>query len=240
MANRNAFLIGCLIFVSLFGIARSNDLIIPNPNNDDRTDFADFALFAKDWQKSANGLAGDFDDSNNVDIDDLMIFGWYWLTQYTEYQQCINADLNGDGIIAFEDLAVIAQYWFMAGVELAGDFDSSNFIDCNDLSVITDCWLKGTRPTQIWERFKAALAASDINLAVSCFADVSSENYRNFFGQAESYMPQMANDMGELIFVRQEEEIAYYDLLREENGTVYAYPVLFVLEETGEWKIYDF
>jgi hypothetical protein len=53
-------------------------------------------------------------------------------------------------------------------------------------------------------------------------------------------MPQMASEMGELIFMGQEEEIAYYDLLREEDGAVYAYPVLFVLEETGEWKIYDF
>ena len=50
----------------------------------------------------------------------------------------------------------------------------------------------------------------------------------------------MANEMGELIFIEKNTEMAYYDLLREEDGQIYAYPIIFGVEETGEWKIYDF
>lgn len=240
MDNRKFLLFVGGVFLFLCGFAWADDWTFPNLNNDDKTNFIDFALLAQNWQAEGSGLVGDLDGSGTVDIDDLMIFSWYWLTEYSQYQQCELADLDGDGIVAFEDVAVLAQNWLKEGQGLRGDFDNSDSIDCNDLSVVVDCWLEGTRPTQVWEQFKAALAASDINLAVSCFTEVSTENYRNFFEQAESYMPQMASEMSELIFMRQEEEIAYYDLLREEDGAVYAYPVLFVLEETGEWKIYDF
>jgi hypothetical protein len=31
-----------------------------------------------------------------------------------------------------------------------------------------------------------------------------------------------------------------YDLLRQEDGQMYGYPVVFVRDEMGQWKIYDF
>jgi hypothetical protein len=212
----------------------------PNLNNDDRVDFADYALLANNWLQSGSGLAGDFDDSNTVDINDLMVFSWYWLAEYSAYQQCQEADLDSDGIIALEDFAILAQNWLVTGEGLAGDFDDSNSVDYNDLSVMTDCWLKGTRPEGIWEQFKASLAAGDVNTAVSYFTEVSAEKYRTFFEHVRSYLQQMVNDMGELIFVEQNKGMAYYDLLREENGDTYGYPVIFIMDETGQWKIYDF
>ncbi|MFH1371626.1 MAG: hypothetical protein ABII09_10130 [Planctomycetota bacterium] len=137
-------------------------------------------------------------------------------------------------------MAKFAQNWLLTGAGLTGDFDTSNLVDCNDLSIMADCWLKGSRPVSVFEQFKAALAAGDINTAVSYFTEVSAENYRIFFEQLSPYLPQMANEMGELIFIEQKDEIAYYDLLREEGGQLYAYPVIFVKDETGQWKIYDF
>jgi len=243
MSNSKVIIFTGVVCLAISGLALAGGIYEPtvvNLNNDDSADFVDFALMADNWQESGSSLAGDFDDSNSVDIDDLMIFGWYWLTQYSEYQQCQRVDLDIDGIIAFEDLAKLAQSWLLSGSGLTGDFDDSNLVDCNDLSIMADCWLKGTRPETVFEEFKAALAAGDINTAVSYFTEVSAENYRIFFEQLNSYLPQIANEMGELIFIEQKEEIAYYDLLREEDGDTYAYPVLFVRDETGEWKIYDF
>jgi len=175
---------------------------------------------ADNWQQTGAGLAGDFDGSNTVDINDLTVFCWYWLTQYSEYQQCQLVDLDNDGIIAFGDVAVFAQNWLSEGTGFTGDFDDSNSVDSNDLSIMAGCWLKGSQPEFIWEQFKAALAAGDVNTAVSYFADVSAENYRTLFEQLSEYLPQMANEMGELIFIRQKDEIAYYDLLREEDGDI--------------------
>jgi hypothetical protein len=94
-------------------------------------------------------------------------------------------------------------------------------------------------PKDIWEKFKVALAASDVNMAVSYFMEVSAENYRNFLEDVEAYLPQMASEMGEIIFIKQDEEMAHYDILREEDGEIYGYPVIFIMED-GQWKIYDF
>jgi len=243
MNNRKSFLLVGIICLAICGLALAGDIFEPtitNLNNDGSADFVDFGLFAKNWQQSGEDLAGDFDDSNTVDTDDLVVFCWYWLFGYSEYQQCQRADLDGDGVIAFEDVATFAQNWLVSGVGLAGDFDDSNIVDYNDLSIMAGCWLAGSRPEGIWEQFKAALAASDVNMSVSYFTEVSAENYRIFFEQVSSYLPQMAEEMGELIFIQQKDEIAYYDLLREEDGDTYAYPVLFVRDETGQWKIYEF
>lgn len=208
--------------------------------NDNFVNFRDFAVFAENWQKTGTGLQGDFDNSGKVDISDLAYLTEYWLAEYSEYQECQRVDINGDGIIAFEDFAEFAQNWLLTDGGLAGDFDDSNSVDCDDLAIMTDCWLKGSRPEGIWEQFKAALAAGDVNEAVTFFAGISAENYRIFFGKLKSYLPQMASDMGELIFIERNEEMAYYDLLRQENGEMYGYPVIFVIDETGQWEIYDF
>jgi len=50
----------------------------------------------------------------------------------------------------------------------------------------------------------------------------------------------MVNDMGELVPISSGANTATYDLLREENGDTYGYPVLFVRDEMGQWKISDF
>jgi hypothetical protein len=234
-----AIIITGIICISVYSIGSAYDVPNPNLDNDERVDFDDFAILSNNWMQTGAGLAGDFDDSNSVDTKDLMVFSWYWLTEYSEYQQCQQADLDIDGIIAFEDFALLAQNWLLTGEGLAGDFDDSNLVDYNDLSVMTDCWLKGTRPEGIWEQFKAALSKGDIDTAVSYIAEISAEQYRIFFEEIEAYLPQMASEMGELIFIKQDEEMAYYDVLREEDGETYGYPVIF-MKEDGQWKIYDF
>jgi len=50
----------------------------------------------------------------------------------------------------------------------------------------------------------------------------------------------MVNDMGELVLISLDNNTAVYDVLREENGDTYGYPVLFVRDEMGQWKISDF
>lgn len=41
--------------------------------------FEDFALFSAYWLMSGDSLPGDFDDSGNVDINDLPHLAYYWL-----------------------------------------------------------------------------------------------------------------------------------------------------------------
>jgi hypothetical protein len=149
-------------------------------------------------------------------------------------------DLNGDKIVNFVDFAMFAENWQKSGTGLDGDFDKSGMVDFNDLATFAYFWLNGPHPLSVFELFKAALLADDVNEAVSYFAQISAESYRSLLEQLQPYFTQMVNDMGELIFIRFDTDMVVYDLLREESGRTYGYPVIFVRDEMGQWKIYDF
>jgi hypothetical protein len=149
-------------------------------------------------------------------------------------------DLNSDKIVNFVDFAMFAENWQKSGTGLNGDFDKSEAVDINDLATFAYFWLSGPHPLNVFELFKAALLADDVNEAVSYFAQISAENYRSLLEQLRPYFTQMVNDMGEMIFIRFDTDMAVYDLLREENEEMYGYPVIFVRDEMGQWKIYDF
>ncbi len=149
-------------------------------------------------------------------------------------------DFNSDEIVNFADFAIFAESWQESGSGLDGDFNKNGIIDSNDLETFCFLWLSGPHPLNVFEQFKSALLADDVNDAVSYFSELSAENYRTFLEQLRPYFTQMVNDMGEMIFIRFDSDMAVYDLLREEGGQMYGYPVTFVRDETGQWKIYDF
>jgi hypothetical protein len=54
-------------------------------------------------------LAGDIDDSGQVDLRDVSIFTSDWLAPV----DCgTRADINGDGVVNFQDFAVLAEEWW--------------------------------------------------------------------------------------------------------------------------------
>jgi hypothetical protein len=238
MGNSKAIIFTGVVCLAISGLALAGGIYEPtvvNLNNDDSADFVDFALMADNWQESGSILAGDFDDSNTVDIDDLMIFCWYWLTQYSEYQQCQMTDLDNDGIIAFEDMAKLAQNWLFTGEGLTGDFDDSNSVDANDLSIMADCWLKGSRPETVIKQFQTAIESNDINEAVFYFADFVKDDYRTIFSENADKLQDMINDMGPMSLEYMDADIAIYEISNS-AGTAF-YPVVFTLDDTGQWKI---
>ncbi|MBA7663607.1 hypothetical protein ES703_71652 [subsurface metagenome] len=149
-------------------------------------------------------------------------------------------DLNSDDIVNFVDFAIFAENWQQSGSGLDGDFDNSGTVDTNDLTTFAFFWLNGPHPLDVFESFKNALLADDVNEAVTFFTEISTENYRPFLEQLSPYFTQMVNDMGELIFIRFDNDMVVYDLLRQEDGQTYGYPVIFIRNEMGQWKIYDF
>jgi len=224
-------------FAFALGIPESN---VPNLNNDEIVDFDDFVILAGNWWQTGAGLRGDLDDSGTVDTYDLVIFCWYWLAQYSEYQQCQTADLDSDGIIAFEDMAKFAQNWLETGEGFASDFDDSNSVDFNDLSVLAECWLQGSRPLCVWEQFKTALAVGDINTTLTFIAEISRDKYAEIFQIIEPNLPDYVADMGTLILESQEEGKVKYEMKHRVGAETYLFPVIFMQEEQGSWKIYNF
>lgn len=179
---------------------------------------------------SATGESGIFLAGGAGDCNEVLDPNWY-------------PNLNNDQSVNFEDFAILGTNWQQSGSGLAGDFDDNKIIDFNDMVILAYHWLAnacGPSPEEVFELFKSALLADDVNEAVSYFAEVSAENYRTFLEQLRPYFTQMVNDMGELLFIRFDTDMVIYDILREENGQMYGYPVTFVRDEKGQWKIYDF
>lgn len=164
------------------------------------------------------------------DCNDILDPNWY-------------PNLNNDQVINFRDFAILAGNWLKSGAALDGDFDESETVDFNDLEYLCYFWLANTcgpSPEEVFESFKSALLADDVNEAVSFFAETSAENYRLFLEQLRPYFTQMLSEMGELVPISLDDNTAVYDLLREEDGRTYGYPVIFVRDEMGQWKISDF
>jgi hypothetical protein len=151
--------------------------------------------------------------------------------------------LNADQSVNFEDFAIFGTNWQQSASGLAGDFDDNGTVDIYDLGILAYYWLASTigpSPEEVFESFKTALLADDLNAALGCFTEIGAENYDPFLEQLRPYFQQMVNDMGELVLISLDNNTAVYDVLREENGDTYGYPVLFVRDEMGQWKISDF
>jgi len=242
MSNPKLLIFAGIICLGFCGLVLAYDIPNPNLNNDNTANFYDFAILAGNWQQTGAGLAGDFDASNTVDINDLTVFCWFWLKEYSEYQQCQKADLDKDGIIAFEDLAIFAQNWLSIGSGLTGDFDDSNLVDYADLAVMANCWLKGTRPLGIWEQFKAALAIGDVNTALTFIAETSRDKYAEIFLIIGPSLPDYAAGMGDLI-LKSDSEVdgeVKYEMTHQVGSETYLFPVIFIKDEHWNWQIYNF
>ncbi len=205
-------------------------------------DFADFAIFANNWQKSGANLRGDFDCSGKVDLDDLAYLSYYWLTEQWE---CSKIDIDTSGRIDFADFVKFADCWLSRSNDInykaECDFDDSNMVDIYDLQAFCDCWLKGATPQDIWEKFKAALWNDDLDKALTFIADSALEKYTAVLTQLRPQFQSMVDGMGDLILDSMDSDRAYYEMLHDEGGGVMAsFPVYFSKDEQGGWKIYCF
>ena len=102
--------------------------LVEDPNyeydlfEDGIVNFYDFVFFAEYWTTNSDWenwqdencyevelLAGDIDDSGQVDLRDVSIFTSDWLAPV----DCdTRADISGDGIVNFQDFAVLAEEWW--------------------------------------------------------------------------------------------------------------------------------
>lgn len=152
------------------------------------------------------------------------------------------SDLAGDdNAINFADFTALAQNWQKTGSGLAGDFDDSGKVDFNDLKILCDYWLAGTQPPEeVFDLFKTALAARDINKAVSYIAEISRDKYSDIFTAIEPNLPNFAAGMGQMTLIYSDVGEAKYEMLHQNGGQTYSFPVVFIREDDGNWKIFNF
>ncbi len=149
-------------------------------------------------------------------------------------------NLNGDEIINFIDFAIMANNWQKTGVGLAGDFDNDHKVDYNDLFILAYRWLEGPRPQTVFAQFKAALAVSDVDRALTFVSEISRDKYALIFQIIEPNLPSYAVGMGNLIFDSAEAGKEKYEMQHQVDSTTYLFPVIFIKDENGSWKIDNF
>jgi len=148
-------------------------------------------------------------------------------------------DLNSDKIVNFVDFAIFACNWQKSGSGLDGDFDSSGTVDTNDLAIFAYFWLNGPHPLDVFESFKNALLAGDVNEALIYVAEISREKYTEIFQIIEPNLPDYAAGMGEMTFDRQRGGEVKYEMRHQDGADTLSFPVLFIRDEDGNWRIFN-
>ena len=149
-------------------------------------------------------------------------------------------DLNSDKIVNFVDFAIFANNWQKSGSGLDGDFDNSGAVDTNDLATFAYFWLNGPHPLNVFESFKTALSAGDVNEALTYVAEISREKYAEIFQIIEPNLPDYAAGMGEMIFDRHRFGEVKYEMLHQDGDETLSFPVFFIRDEDGNWRLFNF
>jgi hypothetical protein len=213
----------------------------PDLEEDNTVNFYDFTIFAGNWGRLGYSLKGDFDNNGSVDIYDLKSFADWWLADYG----CKDADFNLDYSVNFLDFAKLADKWLTdsndAGWESSYDLDDSNSINIYDLQLFTYRWLETyPEPNDIFDVFKDALAAGDIETALTFIEGSSQSRYSEIFQVIGTNLPDFVAGMGTLTLESQDEGRAVYEMDHQDGSITYSFPVVFIKDDDGNWKIYNF
>jgi hypothetical protein len=241
MSNSKTIIFTGLVCLAICCLALAEPQLCPDLAPNDKVDFADFAILADNWHKSGSSLQGDFYGDGTVDIYDLAQLADYWLKDY----ECKNADFNLDYKINFLDFAKFASAWLSdssaPGWDAQYDLDSSGSVDIEDLKILSYRWLKTyPEPNNAFDAFKNALASGNIDAALTFVADNSKDRYSEIFQAIGSNLPGYAAGMGTLVLQSQDEDTAIYEMTHQDGSTTYSFPVVFIKNDDGNWKIYNF
>ena len=95
-------------------------------------------------------------------------------------------------------------------------------------------------PPAIFNSFKTVLDANDIDGAVAFFIDTSRDMYEDIFNAIGTNMSDYVGGMGELTLESSGPNTAKYEMAHQSGGQTLYFPVFFVKDELGNWKISKF
>jgi YVTN family beta-propeller protein len=92
-----------------------------------------------------------------------------------------------------------------------------------------------------WEAMRTALRENDIETAVKNMASRTKGMFYNAFSHlTDSQRTDLANELGDIQFIRMRGAGVEYDIQTTRDGTLYSFPLIFELDEDGMWKIANF
>jgi hypothetical protein len=92
-----------------------------------------------------------------------------------------------------------------------------------------------------WEGMKTALMAGNIEEGLKYFIAGTQDRYRGVFSQMNSEkISRIFSGITEIQLKRISDDRAMCGAIRVESGGTYSYPVQFVKDQDGVWRIYGF
>ena len=159
------------------------------------------------------------------------------VTNYAiDYEGDVVADYSG---AAFDDISTIYTTEGVYYPTITVTDDQSNiYTDTIVIIVLNQASLKILLETK-WNAVKTALMAGDNATALNYFVDGNRDRYNNVFnnlGTVELNVILSSFEAFELL--SQSENMAECGLIRTESTGTFAYPVIFVKDEAGVWKLF--
>jgi hypothetical protein len=69
---------------------------------------------------------------------------------------------------------------------------------------------------------------------------VQREKYTDIFRIIQPILPVYTDGMGDLILYQEQNRIVKYEMRHQVSSETYLFPVIFIKEKDGSWKIYSF
>ena len=152
---------------------------------------------------------------------------------------------TGPGLVEFLDSSADE---YNVGITTEGFYDFTaevtdsqgiTYTDKVTLLVLSEAELDALL-TGKWEGMREALIQSNIDGAVRSFDNFSKDAYKEVFNTLSSRLPEIAQELGDIQFIRMLNNSAEYDIRTIRNGNEYSFYLLFVKNDEGLWKIRAF
>lgn len=153
-------------------------------------------------------------------------------------------DLNGDGTAEFTgmDAQVQGEYESPGLYFPKLTITDSKGITYKETTIVNvlsreemDALLKGK-----WNNMGNALTSGNIDKALNNFVGGQNSKYKQVFEAIKGQLPVIFSSQEELNLASVSENQIEYENLVVEDGKAYSYPVIFVRDENGLWKIKQF
>jgi hypothetical protein len=154
-------------------------------------------------------------------------------------------DFEGDGVIdytgsTFEDFNYTSTTEGIYSPTLTvTDIQGNTYSDTIAITMLNkahiDALLKGK-----WEGMKEALTKGEIEGALKYFIGRSKERYRSIFSALKDQFPSILQTFVEFNIANVFDNIAEYEIVVNETGSLYSYPGIFIRGGDGIWRFNDF
>lgn len=112
-----------------------------------------------------------------------------------------------------------------------------NIAQKRKMEIITEPDKRFASPEATWKTYKNALMQGNLEEAMECFAPGEGTIHKQTYAAlGKDKMKEIGKDMGDVIRVSGDEQMAVYQIIRKEKGQNYSYEVRFY-NIGGEWKL---